>query len=427
MQAVKEKIIDIVHPSTETKTTTTVKETQCRSTTEKSLALVWRGKEKVAVESVGKPMLAEPCDAIVKVTTTSICGSDLHLYLNALPGMGSMKSGDILGHEAMGIIEEVGSGVSKFKPGDRVVISCVIACGKCQYCTDKNFSCCDTTNPSGDMEKMFGHRTAALFGYSHLTGGYDGCQAEYVRVPLADVNCLKVPTDLPDEKLILLSDVLCTAWHGCELAEVKPGDVVGVWGCGPIGLACQALCKLRGASKVIAIDNADYRLNIAKTSGCDVIDFDKEKVIDSLQKLCPGGLDACIDCAGYRFPKSKMQKIERALSLETDALNIVNEMVKVCKKAGHIALIGDYFAFGNHFPIGPFMEKSITMRGGQVFVQKYWETLLGFITEGKFDPTFLITHTLPFTKAADGYKMFCNHEDGCVKVLLKPQQTVGQR
>jgi len=309
-----------------------------------------------------------------------------------------------------------------------VVISCVIACGKCQYCEEKNFSCCDTTNPSREMEHLYGHRTAGLFGYSHLTGGYDGCQAEYVRVPLADINCLKVPIDLSDEKLILLSDVLCTAWHGCELAEIKEGDVVGVWGCGPVGLACQALCKLRGASKVIAIDDVGYRLSVAKSIGCEVINFNEEKVIDTIQKSCPGGLSACIDCAGYRFPKSKLHKIERALNLETDSLDIINEMVIVCKKAGRIALIGDYFAYGNHFPIGPFMEKSITMRGGQVFVQKYWETLLGFIQEGKLDPTFLITHKLPFTKASEGYKMFCNHEDECVKVLLKPQQEkVGER
>jgi len=328
----------------------------------------------------------------------------------------------------MGIVESVGPDVHNIKVGDRVVVSCVIACGNCNYCRNKEFSCCDTTNPSGQQEKLYGHRTGALFGYSHLTGAYDGGQAEFIRVPFADMNCLKVPDRLTDEQVIFLSDVLCTGWHGCELADISEGMSVAVWGCGPIGLACMAWCRFRGARQIIAVDDCPYRLEYAKVRlGATTINFKQvDDVAQTIAKICPGGPDACIDCAGFRFPSTFLHKVEQALHLETDSMDIINQMVLSCRKAGKIALIGDYFGYGNHFPIGAFMEKGMQMRGGQVFVHKYWQQLLTYIEEGKFDPTFLISHTMPLEQAAEAYRKFANQEDNSIKILLKPKSSLAR-
>jgi threonine dehydrogenase-like Zn-dependent dehydrogenase len=421
MEAIKKKLDPMVHPKTETPLSTTVD--PLKSSTQKMLACQWYGKEDVRVIESSKPLITQPKDCVVRVTTASICGSDLHLYYNKVPGVAVNQRGDILGHESMGIVESVGPEVQNLKVGDRVVVSCVVACGSCFYCQNKMFSCCDTTNPSGQMEKQYGHRTGALFGYSHLTGGYDGGQAEYIRVPFADLNCLKVPDRLTDEQVIFLSDVLCTGWHGCELAEVSQDQTVAVWGCGPVGLACIAWCRFRGAKQIIAIDDCRYRLDVAKTRlGACIINFKEvEDVTKAISNMCPGGPDACIDCAGFRFPTSFLHKVEQKLGMETDALDIINQMVLSCRKAGKIALIGDYFGSGNHFPIGAMMEKGLTMRGGQVFVQKYWQELLSYIESGKFDPTFMITHTYPLEQAAEAYRKFAHQEDNCIKVLLKPR------
>jgi len=359
-------------------------------------------------------MVTEPGDAIIKITSTTVCGSDLHMYL----GLVDMHKGDVLGHEFMGVIEDVGSEVTGFKRGDRVVASAVIACGKCFYCDNGWFSCCDRTNPNDDMAKLYGHSIAGVFGYSQLTGGFDGGQAEYARVPLADNNLLKVPDSLSDEKVLFLSDIVCTGWHACELGEVSEGQTVAVWGCGPVGLMAQAWAKFRGAARVIAIDNVPYRLAVAKKLGSYVINFDKVNVLDEIERLAPGGPDVGIEAAGFRFPKSLSHKLQTFVGLEGDAMDILTEMVKAVRKCGTIAIVGDYFYCGNQFPIGAFMEKGQTMRGSQVFVQKYWKELLGYIERGEFDPTFVITHHMPLEDGPKAYAMFHAKEDEALKIIL---------
>jgi len=427
MDAIRSKLAEKANPPTES----LIKGSQIplSSPTEKMLAAEWHGDKDVRVVEHAKPLVTDPTDAIVRMTSTTICGSDLHLYHNQVPGVGVMKPGDIMGHEAMGIVDSVGPGVKNLKPGDRVVISFGISCGDCEYCHKEMPTCCDTTNPSKQQETLWGHRTAGLFGYSHLCGGYWGCQAEFIRVPFADCNTLKVEnSDLTDEQLILLSDVLCTGWHGNELAEVKEGDVVCVWGCGPIGLASLAWAKFRGATKIIGIDKEPYRLAFAKEQlGAEVINFDTENVIETIQKLVPGGPDVCIECAGFRFPKSFKHKVQTTMKLETDTMDILNEMIYVCKKGGRISVIGDYFGTGNGFMIGALMEKSIRLQGGQAYVQKYWHKLLNFIQSGKFDPTIFITHTCPLSDAGEAYKMFDQHKDDSLKIILKPSTAVSSR
>jgi len=363
-------------------------------------------------------MITDPADAIIRITATTICGSDLHLYHNELPG--AMEKGDILGHEPMGIVEQVGPDVTKFKPGDRVVISFCISCGVCEYCKRQQFTLCDNTNPSKEMEKMYGHRISGAFGYSHLTGGYDGGQAEFLRVPLADNNMLKITGNLPDEKYLFLSDIACTGWWANEMAEVKQGSTVVIWGCGPVGLMAQMWAKFRGASRIIAIDGVDFRLKTARDKlGSEIVDFRECDVISTIQKMIPGGPDACIDAVGFRFPKTLLHKVERAVKLETDAPQILQEAITICKKGGIVSIVGDYFAYANHFPIGAFMEKGLTMRGGQTPVQRFWKELLGYIESGKVDPTFVISHTTDLTKAEEAYRIFDDREDA-LKIILKP-------
>jgi threonine dehydrogenase-like Zn-dependent dehydrogenase len=369
------------------------------------------------VENIPKPAITDPRDIILKVTSTTVCGSDLHMYYDKIPGKKTMEEGDVLGHEFMGIVESVGPQVSSLKAGDRVVVSAVIACGECMYCKQKQFSLCDVTNPSKQLEDMYGHRLAGIFGYSHLTGGYDGGQAEYVRVPLADMNCLRVPDTLSDEKVLFLSDIACTSFHATELGEVTPGKTVCIWGCGPVGLLTAQWCRIRGAKRVISIDNDETRLNLAKKLGAEPLNFSKVDVPKWILENVVNGPDVCIECAGFRFPKSLTHKAEALAHLETDAADIINEMVKSCRKAGIISMIGDYFGYANHFPIGSLMEKAITLRGGQVYVQKYWRDVLKKIEEGVFDPTVVISHQMPFEKCAEVYKQFADHKT--LKVILK--------
>jgi len=381
-------------------------------------ALEWHGDRDVRVVDRPRPMITEITDALIRITCSSICGSDLHLYHKEF---GGLYKGDILGHECMGIVEDVGGEVQSLKVGDKVVVSCVIACGNCSYCKQKNFSSCDTTNPSREMEENYGHRTAGFFGYSHLLGGYDGCQAEYVRVPIADINCLKVPENIADEKLVFLSDVLCTAWHANELGYVGEGQTVAVWGCGPVGLLTQMWAKFRGAKRVIAIDDVPYRLDIARNKlGSEVINFGEVDVLTTLRDIVPGGPDVCIDAVGFRFPKNLAHKLQRALKLETDAPTVLHECIAAVKKCGVVSIVGDYYSKTNQFPIGAVMEKGLTLRSGQVPVQRYWQDLLKFIEEGKVDPTFIISHKMPLDAADKGYKIFDQKEENCVKVILKP-------
>jgi len=380
-------------------------------------AVEFQGSQDVRVTTRPRPMITEPSDALIRVTTTTICGSDLHLYHHEFSGM---QKGDVLGHEFMGIVEEVGPEVKNLKAGDRVVVSFSIGDGSCWYCKNGFFTCCDTTNPSSEMEKLYGHRTSGMFGYSHITGGYEGGQAEYVRVPFADVNTLKITSELPDEKLLFLSDVVCTGWFANELGGVCEGQTVAVWGCGPVGLMAQMWAKFRGAKRVIAIDAVQYRLQMAKEKlGSDIINFAECDVVQTLKSMVPGGPDVCIDAVGFRFPKSLLHKFQRALRLESDAPQVLDEAILSVRKAGTVAIVGDYYAYANQFHIGAFMEKGLTMRGGQAPVQRYWKELLGYIESGKVDPTFIITHRLLLEQAAEAYKIFDNKEDGAVKILLK--------
>jgi len=378
-------------------------------------AVEWYGTENMKVTTIPKPILTEPRDAIIKVTSTTVCGSDLHMYVNKVPGM---EKGDVLGHEFMGIVEDVGPGVREFKRGDRVVASAVIACGECEFCRKGAFSCCDTTNPSVDCEEAYGHRLSGIFGYTHLTGGYPGGHAEYVRVPIADMNLLKVPDSLPDEKVLFLSDIVCTGWHANELGKVKEGQTVAVWGCGPVGLMALAWARFRGAAKLIAIDNDVVRLRLArKKLGAHTVNFDNVDVEEALGDLTENGPDVAIETAGFRFPKTFLGKITQLVKT-TDSMDILNEQIKTVKKNGTISLVGDYFGYGNNFNIGGFMEKALVMRTGQVFVQKYWKELLGYIESGQFDPTFVITHRMTLEDIPQAFRMFNRHEDGIIKVLI---------
>jgi threonine dehydrogenase-like Zn-dependent dehydrogenase len=381
------------------------------------LAAEWRAPERMKLVHRPRPLVTDATDVIVRVTSTAICGSDLHMFFGEIPGM---KRGDVLGHEFMGTVDAVGSAVQNFKVGDRVVTSAVIACGQCFYCKKGLYSCCEATNPSSKMDTIYGHRTAGIFGYTHLTGGFDGGQAEYARVPLGDVNCLKVPEGIPDEKVLLLSDVACTGWQATVyLGHVKEGDTVAVWGCGPVGLMCMAWAKWRGAGKVIAIEREGYRISFAKEHlGVLAVNADKENVLDSLKVLCPRGPDVCIDATGFRFTKSFASKFQRFTGLEGDTVESLDEAIKAARKGGRIVQIADYFSTTNNFPTGAIQLKALKFLGGQVHVQRFWHDLLDLIVRGKFDPSFIITHHMPLEKVAEAYKMFGHHENNCVKIML---------
>ncbi|CAI2163099.1 18093_t:CDS:10 [Funneliformis geosporum] len=390
-----------------------------RNLNDTMIAVEWHGNTDVRVNSKRKrPELTQPTDAIVRITGTTICGSDLHLYHNEIPGM---ERADVLGHEGVGVVVEVGEKVANVKPNNRVVISAVIACGQCEYCQKKMFSCCDVTNPSKEMEELYGHRTAGLFGYSHLTGGYDGLQAEYVRVPYADVNLLPVSEEdyhALGEKLVLLSDVACTGWHANELGEVSKGDIVGIWGCGPIGLSAIAWAKYRGASRIIGIDCITERLCKAHDLGAETINFKEHKdIVAKIKVFVPGGLDVAIECAGFRYTKTIKQQVEKTLFSETDNIDALSEAIRCVKKGGNVSIIGDFVGTAAHFPIGAVMEKSLTLRGGQVQVQKYWAELLSLMKSNKVNMNFF-THHGKLADADKFYKIFDKKENGIVKVFL---------
>lgn len=327
------------------------------------------GTRNVELGVVPKPTITDSHDAIVHVTHTTICGSDIHLYEGELNH--SMRKGDILGHEAIGFVEEVGSDVKNIQVGDRVIILPIIACGSCEYCKRQEYSLCDNTNPSQEMEKAYGHRIAGILGYTHLCGGYPGIQAEYCRVPSADLTCVKAPKDVEAKKLLALADVTTSAWHACELAEVREGDVVGVWGCGPLGLSIQQLARLRGAKKVYAVDKDPQRLRLAETFGMTPVDVAAQpEVADYILSIQPHGLDRGIEASGFRSTQKPAHAAQRALGLENDSCDTVSAIIKATRKGGNVALVGDFFFTTNDFPIGPLMEKSLTVRGGQAAAQK---------------------------------------------------------
>ncbi|KAJ3035640.1 hypothetical protein HDV00_003580 [Rhizophlyctis rosea] len=385
-------------------------------------ALEFHGAKDVRVLYHPKPLISHEKDCVVRITTTTVCGSDLHLYHRLIP---ELKTGYVLGHEGVGIVESVGSGVKDIKVGQRVAVSAIQICGECWYCQQELFSCCDRTNNSGTMNTLYGHRSAGILGYSHLLGGYEGTQAEYVRVPFADLNVLPLPENISDDKALSLSDIACTSYHGTDLGEVsdKEGrNNVAIWGLGPVGLLAVQWAFVRGAKKVVAIDNVPERLAIAEKMGAVPLDFSKKDVYETLMKEFPGkGPDVAIDCVGFRYNKSWLTTIQKKLSLETDSLDVIAECIKCVRKGGVMVLIGDYIAYANGFPIGAMMEKGLTTKGGQVHVQKYWKHILQLMIENKFDPSVVYTGTYPFEKIADIYKQFDEKADGMVKPIIKTE------
>jgi threonine dehydrogenase-like Zn-dependent dehydrogenase len=388
-------------------------------------ALVWHGKYHVSVDNVPDPTIQEPTDAIIKITSTAICGSDLHLFDGYQP---TMEDGDILGHEPMGVVVEVGSAVTKLKKGDRVVVPFVIACGSCFFCSKTLFSCCDTTNPNAAMaEKVLGHSPAGLFGFSHMLGGFAGGQAEYLRVPHADVGPIKIESDLPDEKVLFLSDIFPTGYMAAENADIEPGDTVAVWGCGPVAQMAIQSCWMLGAGRVIAIDRVPERLAMARTAGrAETINFDEEDVYERLQEMTGGrGPDRCIDAVGAEAHSTGsvdavLDKVKAAVMLATDRAHVIRQAIYCCRKAGTVSVPGVYVGMIDKFPFGQAMNKGLTIKAGQTHVQRYTRPLLEKIESGAIDPSFVITHRLPLEEAPGAYKTFRDKEDGCIKVVLKP-------
>ncbi|KXG54264.1 Branched-chain amino acid aminotransferase II [Penicillium griseofulvum] len=381
-------------------------------------AAQWMGARNVEVGVVPKPKITEPSDAIVQITHCTISGSDIHLYDGELKD--AMEKGDILGQEAIGLIEEVGPNVKTLKPGDRVIILPVISCGTCEYCQRQQYSLCDNTNPSREMEAAYGHRLGGKLGYSRLCGGYPGDQAEYCRVPHADLTCVKAPHDLDARKLLGLTNVVTTAWHALELAEVRDGDVVGVWGCGPIGLAVQRMAKLRGAKKVYAMDKDAQRLRIAEDFGMTPVDVDAHPdVAEYILSIQEQGLDRSIEASGHRTEQSAEFPAMRAIGLERDSSDTLAAIVKATRKGGNVALVGDFFFTTHDFPIGPLMQKALTLRGGQTWPQKYYPFLMDLVVQGSLDPSWMFTYVDEFENIAQMYKKFSEHEiPGKLKVCL---------
>jgi len=387
-------------------------------------ATCWMGKKKMEVLDVPDPQILNQRDCIVKISSTAICGSDLHLYNAFIP---FMEPGDIMGHEFMGEVMEVGRGVKNLKVGDRVVVPFPIACGNCNACKAELYSCCENSNPNRAIpEKMMGHSPAGIFGYSHLTGGYAGGQAEYARVPFADVGPIKIPNGLTDDQVLFLSDILPTGWMGAEMANIKPGDVVAVWGCGPVGQFAIASAYLMGAERVYAIDRFPYRLQMAREKcGAITINYEEvESVVETLTELTGGrGPDACIDAVGLEAHSHGLEyaldRTKQALKMTSDRIAAVRQAIMSCKNGGTVSIIGVYGGFVDKFPLGSVMNRSLTIRAGQCHVQKYMPTLLEKIQNGDIDPSFVISHHLPLADAPKGYEMFVNKVDNCEKVVLR--------
>ena len=384
----------------------------------------WMGKRLVEVHDVADPEILNPSDCIVKVSATAICGSDLHLYNGFVP---TMKCGDVLGHEFMGEVMEVGRGVKNLKTGDRVVVPFPIACGACAMCGKGLFSLCENSNPNAWMaEKLWGYSPAGLFGYSHMLGGFPGGQAEYVRVPFADVGPLKIPAGIPDEKVLFLSDILPTGYMGAEMCGIQPGDVVAVWGAGPVGQFAIKSAYLLGAERVIAIDRFPYRLRLAReASGAETLNYEQVDIGEALRVLTGGrGPDACIDAVGMEAhipgPLYTYDRTKQALGLETDRPFALRQAIYACRNGGTVSVIGVYGGFIDKFPMGAVVNRSLTIRTGQCHVQRYMKPLLERIERGEIDPSFVITHRLPLREAPAGFDMFLNKQDDCLKVVLRP-------
>ncbi len=388
-------------------------------------AACWMGKTDVRLQQVADPKILNERDAIVRISSTAICGSDLHLYSGFVP---TMRSGDILGHEFMGEVVETGPAVKNLKAGDRVVVPFPIACGACAQCRRALFSLCENTNPNAWMaEKLWGYSPAGVYGYSHMMGGYPGGQSEYARVPFADVNPLKVPAGIPDEQVLFLSDILPTGYMGAEMCNIQPGDTIAVWGCGPVGQFAIKSAKLLGAERVIAIDRFPYRLRIAqeRAGATETINYEEIDLYDALKDMTGGrGPDACIDAVGLeahlRGALGAYDRVKQATGLESDRPHALREAIMACRNGGTVSIIGVYGGFIDKFPIGSLMNRSLTIKTGQCHVQRYMKPLLERIQKGEIDPSFVITHRLPLDEAPRGYDMFLNKHDDCLKVVLTP-------
>ncbi len=388
-------------------------------------ALCWHGKGDVRVDTVPDPEILNPRDAILKITSTAICGSDLHLYGGYIP---SMKPGDIIGHEFMGEIVETGSAVTNLRKGDRVVVPFTIACGSCFFCERQLYSACDNSNPNAEAaEAAYGASGAGLFGYSHMYGGYAGGQAEYVRIPFADVGPMKVPDGLDDEQVLFLTDIFPTGYMAAENGGIRPGDTVAVWGCGPVGQFAIQSAYLLGAERVIAIDRFPERLRLAQSVGrAETIDYstDGDVVELLMQKTGGHGPDVCIDAVGLEAhgtsPDAIIDLVKQKTKLGTDRPHALRQAIQACRKGGTVSIPGVYGGFLDKFPMGAAFGKGLTLKMGQTHVHRYLEPLLELILNGEVDPTAIISHRMPLSEAPRGYEIFQKKQDGCTKIVLTP-------
>jgi threonine dehydrogenase-like Zn-dependent dehydrogenase len=387
-------------------------------------AVCWCGTNRLRVEEVPEPKILDPRDCIVRITSTAICGSDLHLYNGFIP---TMMPGDILGHEFMGEVVEVGSAVQNLQIGDRIVNPFPIACGSCWHCKQGLFSLCENTNPNAWIaEKLFGNSPAGIFGYSHMTGGYAGGQAQYARIPFADVGPIKAPRELTDEQVLFLSDIFPTGYMAAEACDIKPGDVVAVWGCGPVGQFAMASAKLLGAERVIGIDRFPERLRMAREKAkAETIDYSRDNTVKTLHEMTGGrGPDACIDAVGMEAHSHGVigiyDRMKQMAMLETDRPHVLREAIFACRPGGVLSIPGVYGGYADKIPLGAMMNKGLTIRTGQTHVQRYLKPLLERVQRGDIDPSFVITHRVPLSEAPRMYETFRDKQDGCIKVVLDP-------
>jgi threonine dehydrogenase-like Zn-dependent dehydrogenase len=387
-------------------------------------ALCWHGKEDMRCDTVPDPKIEHPRDAIIKVTATAICGSDLHMYGGLIP---TMERGDVVGHETMGEVVELGAEVKNLKIGDKVVVPFTIACGECFFCKRGFYSGCERTNPNAEKaEKLWGHSPAGLFGYSHMLGGYSGGQAEYLRVPYADVGPIKVPDGLSDEQVLFLSDIFPTGYMAADYCNIQPGDTIAVWGCGPVGQMAVKSAFLLGAERVIAIDTVPERLVLARSSGAYTLDFMKEDIYDALQEMTQGrGPDACIDAVGTEAEAmasldSAWDRIKVATFMGTDRPHVLRQAIHCCRNFGTVSIVGVYGGFLDKIPMGSAINRGLTFKMAQTPVQHYLPQLTARIQNGEIDPSFVITHRAGLEQGPELYKTFREKKDGCIKVVMKP-------
>jgi threonine dehydrogenase-like Zn-dependent dehydrogenase len=387
-------------------------------------ALTWHGKHDIRCETVPDPKIQDNRDAIIKVTACAICGSDLHIYDGMIP---QMKSGDVLGHETMGEVVEVGSNVRNLRPGDRVVVPFTISCGECFFCKKGFYSACERSNPDKKIaEEVWGHSPAGLFGYSHMLGGYPGGQAEYLRVPYADVGPIKIENGLSDEQVLFLSDIFPTGYMAADFCNIKGGETIAIWGCGPVGQFAIRSAFLLGAGKVIAIDTVQERLKLAQEAGAETIDFMKDDVYERIQEMTHGrGADACIDAVGTEAEPSAsvdsmVDRAKTAVFLGTDRPHVLRQAIQCCRNFGVVSIVGVYGGYVDKIPMGSAINRGLTFRMAQTPVQRYLPELLGRIEKGEIDPSFVITHRVKLEDGPAMYKTFRDKQDGCIKVVMTP-------